>query len=301
MLLVFLLLLAALFFVPSPEMGQSLLSMGPVKSKLLRATPSPKIILVGGSNISHGLNSQKIHEAMGLPVVNMGLHGGLGLRFMLEEVRPAINRYDLVVIVPEYAQFQKGGFWGNKEVLGMVLDVMPESRHLLSPQHWIHLFKFMPNYAARKIMNACTGFIRRRRITKRIEYSYNSYGDSIGHWNKKPSPFTPVKKAIKSQISKYSFDHLEFFVRETQQKGAKTFILPPCFQATSYDNCALLIDQIEQQLLKRQMPLLVPMKRYRMEDHLFHDTPYHLTKQGAELRTDRLIEDLKKAEEKVNL
>ena len=43
------------------------------KDRLIRNTPSPKIILVGGSNLAFGIDSKAIEDSLGLHVVNMGL------------------------------------------------------------------------------------------------------------------------------------------------------------------------------------------------------------------------------------
>ena len=45
-------LIYAAFFVPSREMRESMLQMVPIKNAMLRDTPSPRIIFVGGSNLS---------------------------------------------------------------------------------------------------------------------------------------------------------------------------------------------------------------------------------------------------------
>src|SRR5512133_2221049 len=42
--------------------------------KLLENTPSPRIILVGGSNVSFGLDAELMQRTLGVPVINDGLH-----------------------------------------------------------------------------------------------------------------------------------------------------------------------------------------------------------------------------------
>jgi hypothetical protein len=52
------------------------------KDRLIRNTPSPKIILVGGSNLAFGIDSRMMQDSLGLRVVNMGLYAKLGLKYM---------------------------------------------------------------------------------------------------------------------------------------------------------------------------------------------------------------------------
>ena len=72
------------------------------KDRLIRTTPSPKMILVGGSNLAFGIDSKMLQDSLGIRVVNMGLYAKLGLRYMLAQVRPYIKTGDVVIVVPEY-------------------------------------------------------------------------------------------------------------------------------------------------------------------------------------------------------
>lgn len=298
-LAVFLLLIigslaCSLFFVPSRAMSASILKMAPVKVAMVRDTPSPRILLVGGSNLSMGLNSQPIAETFGLPVVNMGLHGGLGLFYMLEEVRPHVKSGDLVVLAPEYEHFFGDLFYGNKEVLGVVFEIMPEKRKYVSRTQWAYLLKYMPNYSARKLSNLVSGLLNSKAVpTADRCQGFNAYGDYIGHWNQ-PSELVVPSQAPKAtvRLRPQYFDVLSAFIFETQAKGARVFIVPPCLQATSFDAMEPLITRIENEFRARELPLITPMRRYRMDDALCSGTPYHLNKTGVDRRTSLMIQNL---------
>ena len=64
----------------------------------LNSINEPKIILVGHSNLSFGMNSEMLEREMGMPVVNLGLHGGLGNAFHEEMAKSNINAGDIVVV-----------------------------------------------------------------------------------------------------------------------------------------------------------------------------------------------------------
>ena len=51
------------------------------KIQRLESIKEPKIILVGNSNVAFGINSKMIEDALGMPVVNLGLHGAMGNTF----------------------------------------------------------------------------------------------------------------------------------------------------------------------------------------------------------------------------
>src|SRR6476661_8416978 len=97
------------------------------KDRLIRNTPSPKIILVGGSNLAFGVDSKLLQDSLRLPVVNMGLYAKLGLRYMLAQVKPYIRAGDIVVVVPEYDQFY-GQFSEGDNTLNTALLYAPRDR-----------------------------------------------------------------------------------------------------------------------------------------------------------------------------
>ncbi len=71
---------------------------------LLKNTPSPRIILVGGSNVSFGLDAELMQRTLGIPVINDGLHAGLGI-VPLRELQEYFRAGDIVIISLEYTMF----------------------------------------------------------------------------------------------------------------------------------------------------------------------------------------------------
>ena len=67
----------------------------------LNSIDEPKIVVVGGSSVAFGLDSEKLEEYTGMPVVNFGLYGALGTKVMLDLSESGINEGDIVIISPE--------------------------------------------------------------------------------------------------------------------------------------------------------------------------------------------------------
>jgi hypothetical protein len=72
--------------------------------ELLKNTPGPRIILVGGSNVSFGIDAELMQRTLGIPVINDGLHAGLGLS-PLRELQDYLRDGDVVIISLEYQLF----------------------------------------------------------------------------------------------------------------------------------------------------------------------------------------------------
>jgi len=98
--------MAFFFWGPLPYKHQ--LAMLIDKRVMLDATPSPRVILVGGSNLMFGVDSDVLEQALGVPVVNMGVFGGLGLLAPLDVILPHVRPGDTVVLVPEYEMLFTG-------------------------------------------------------------------------------------------------------------------------------------------------------------------------------------------------
>jgi hypothetical protein len=71
------------------------------KSRRLQNTPGRKLILIGGSNLAFSLDSQILADRYGITPVNMGLHAGLGPRFMTGQVVGHVKDGDVVIVAME--------------------------------------------------------------------------------------------------------------------------------------------------------------------------------------------------------
>ena len=69
---------------------------------IVTTTPSvegKKIVIVGGSSVAFGFDSQKIEQAFpGYKVVNFGLYADLGTKVMLDLSEDHISEGDIVIV-----------------------------------------------------------------------------------------------------------------------------------------------------------------------------------------------------------
>src|SRR5690606_26128837 len=108
-----------------------------------------RVVLVGGSNLAFGIDSKAIEAAVGCPVVNMGMNGYFGVRFMLEEVAPRLRAGDVVVLAFEWDNYFKS-VDGTSSNLLVVSKANPRAFAALTwPQRWDIAVNGVP-YAARQ-------------------------------------------------------------------------------------------------------------------------------------------------------
>lgn len=65
-------------------------------------TQTPKILLQGGSSMLYGLRAEIVEQELKLPAINLGINGGLSVRFFFEEAQKIAKSGDTIVFAPEY-------------------------------------------------------------------------------------------------------------------------------------------------------------------------------------------------------
>ncbi|MEO8759316.1 MAG: hypothetical protein ABI388_00205 [Bacteroidia bacterium] len=292
-----LILTASLFFIPDFVSKNSILGGLIDKHEKLKKIKTEKIIFVGGSNISFGLDSKKIVDKFNKPVVNMGVHAGMGLKFIMNDIKSYINKGDVVVLIPEYENFYTNNFYGEMELVSVLFDVDPSGKKLVDAKQWSHLMNYMPTYAAKKIKNYVFSPFQKQNISSEINIydrqSFNEFGDAYIHWELPNQNYLPSKKTSGDEkINQDVISSIKGFKEYVVEKGAKFIFLPPVIESQSYVNQASAIDFITVSLISNSISFSVEPNRYKFSPAYFFNSYYHLNKKGVDKRTQLVIEDL---------
>lgn len=278
--------------------------MGELIHKLdyLASLKSPKIVFIGGSGCSHGIDSEVVEGAFGIPVANMGLHAGMGLAYQLSSIDSYVFKGDYIVIIPEYSNFRS--CLGGRELLMVISDILPSERTKLDRKQWCNLLQYMPEYGLNKmkrLLKNTINFCFKKHITKTDKdygiYKYNDRGDMIASRNDnhnlgfKPAGYQSSEGLLRGNENDCIRRINEFI---NAHSDATVVMLPAAFQDASFDNQISYIDAIEDALVDNGTPYIAKPLRYRIPNGECWDTPYHLNALGIKRRTDLLVEDLRK-------
>lgn len=293
----FVLLIVIGVLIPAPRtVRESFLFAKIDKDSLLKNTPSPRLILVGGSNTSFSINSQILKDSLNINPVNTGISGALGLLYMLDRSLDNIRPGDVVIVCPEYSQFYGDAAYGEDYLIRTIMDIAPGEMLRLRGKQLSMQLSFLPRYAFSKFK--LTHYFRSEEDTlQKIVYrrvSFNEYGDVCRHWTMEKVPVEPYTK-MTQRFNEQVIVALEEYRRAVEKKQAVLFITFPAFQDLSYQNQRDEIHQIEHSLKAKGFVLLGNPGRYIFPNDLIFDTPYHLTKDGVRIRTQMLVDDLRKA------
>ncbi len=282
------------FVMPAtPRASKSLLYAKVHKDELLRNTDGPRIIFVGGSNLSFGINSNLIKDSLKLNPINTAIHASIGLQHMMDNTLQYVRKNDIIILAPEYSQFYGRYVYGGEELLRSVADVEFLDMFKLSVEQFKNISEYIIKYSYSKLKSSeYSGF---KESDVYSVNSFNQYGDVDAHWNMEQRSFAPYG-AINKDYNPNTIELINDFRVELNKKEANLLVTYPGYQASSFDRSINQIKRVEKELLNNNFEILGTPKRYRIPDSLMFNTPYHLLKKGVDYRTKLLIEDIKQSQ-----
>ena len=265
------------------------------KDSLLINTPAPRIIFIGGSNLSFGLNSQIIKDSLKLNPINLGVHANIGLEYMIDNTKRYIKKSDIVILAPEYNNFFGDFMYGDIQLLESVFLTNFLNIFKLSKNQIKKISKYILNYSFSRIFNLLKSIFNSEKKKYDGIYnvsSFNIYGDTDAHWKMNKIEYNSFKK-INTPYNNNTLKKIVEFEKEINKKEANLFVTYPGFQDISYNESINQINKVENELRKTKLKLLGTSIDYKISDSLTFNTPYHLTKIGVDYRTQLFISDFK--------
>lgn len=278
------------------------------KYKLLQNRSRPRIILVGGSSLAFGIKSHKLVEAFDRPIVNMGVHVGLGLHCQLKMIEENIRKDDIVVLLPEYrAVSNREDFEGDMKLASMLVDLWPEGAQFFESGLLTTGQSSSGDPVLTRLHEACEGVAKRissgsRNVFRNERPSvyrrsgFNEYGDLTLHYD------APTWEQRRRDLVFYSFDaaHTAFvkdalntFADKCAAQGAKVFFGYQPVSTLSYEHCGHHYAALHTYLQhKLKFPVLYAPQAAVLPIEHFFDSPSHLNGVGAGERTNRLAQVL---------
>jgi hypothetical protein len=269
------------------------------KHQHLDVIKTPRVILGGGSNLAFGIDSKELEKALGVPVINMGLHAGLGLDFILDDLKYSIRENDIVILSIEYFLWRDGLY----DLKLNTSNSYPPAKRFYSKNYIKELEKYLEN---RQIIfqnifslnkNKSDGISEKslRANTIYTRSGFNSNGDVISHLNK-PNPDTFSTSSPIHYRFWEGIEVLNNFYEFAKSKRVNVFFLYPNYPASAYEKNKVAIRMLEADLKQNlKIEILNTPSDLVLPDSCFFDTEYHLNKQGRKERTRKVIEEIEKS------
>lgn len=266
------------------------------KVQRLENTQGSKIVLIGNSNLAFGIDSKKIEKEMGMPVVNMGLHGGLGNAFSEEMAKINVEPGDIYVIChTNYIDDSKETDW---VLTWITVENKYKYWRLIRRKDIYHMIDALPVYLKKCIERWMEG--ESNQIPDE-EYYYREVFNEYGDVAKKRSDSRLDELEIEVReicpaIEGTCIKRLNKLAEHIEQKGAEMVVAGYPIIVNDFPS-EVFLDDIEsfQIQLTEQLECVVisDFRNYCYDKRFFFDTIAHLNDEGVKLRTEQLIKDLK--------
>lgn len=260
------------------------------KMQLMRDTASPKIVLIGGSNVGFSLSAKAIADTFGISAVNAGLHASIGLRMMLDDADRYLRKGDIAVLAPEYSQFTHAMDGENGPTLCQIVSISPMNKLL--------------TLNARQLGNVLSGIplhtyeAFRQRGDREYDKIYtsaafNSYGDHVSQYDLPHMDF-PLNRRNIGTPRKEWVRHVAQTIKEWQRRGVKVLFVPPVLIETVYHRDEYDIKSIYDMMESQGTPFAFEATRNVVPDTMAYDTQYHMRRPGMEIYTANVISALRR-------
>ena len=303
--------LAGLVFVVPDGNDYPLATLG--KHAWLANADRERIVLVGGSNLAYGVVSKQLEQATGRHVSNMGMNGYLGVRFMLEEIKPALRERDLVVIALEYDSFVKTVEGHGKDLL-MIAKTRPVAFGHLNLSQWLDVLSVIPYAAQKKALRLVGDYYKSLKPTAHAHEQaaevprssteivasvetlagFNRHGDLESHLGVD----FPYEREEGLDLTSLGIDPeiiglLHAFAREMDARRVPVVISYSPVMRSFYEKHAEIIAEIHRRITEGGvLAAPLPPEAFVFDEELFFDTVYHLNRVGRVRRTRKLVGSL---------
>lgn len=293
-------MLAIVFLVPD---GNDYARASVLKHDRLTSLSSPKIVLIGGSNLAYGIDSAVIEQETKCPVVNMGINGYLGSRFMLEEVTRDLRKSDIAVISFEYQNFYNSVEGISTDQL-MLAKANPRLWSSLTLMQKLRAIASLPLAAQQKIFRIIKSATPKSvneavDLTEKIEtYSgFNKFGDLTSHLQYE----WPYDDVDRFELSSRTIDStilplLQSFADRLGQRGVHVVYSYSPLKRDFYEIHEQAIATLHKRVsAARPLTVLHPPATLVFDAPMFFDSIYHLNAKGRAVRSRLLAQDIRRA------
>lgn len=265
-----------------------------IKQQLAENTPGARILVVGGSSVPYSIQCEMIQQQTGMPCIAMGATAYLGLEYYLSLLEDHLHQGDLVILAPEIVMLQDQVSYSTT---WMAVENDPGLLAAVPLSYWPGMVSGYYTYSRQKL----DLYRQKGAPTQSPQEQYEAFG--FGPWGDIPGQRESLLESgyDKNNILTLTGDDLaprvrraiKDFAKKVQAAGARVVMTWAPFDELAYAGTADQLDALQAQLEQQTgLSYLGSLAESMLPGELFYDSNNHLTSQGAELRTQMLLEDL---------
>jgi hypothetical protein len=266
------------------------------KSAIAANVQAPRrLIVTAGSGAHYSINSDLMEKKLGIPVINFGLQGDIGLNVIAAMIREKARPGDVILLIPEYLMlmdedgFNRGeGLWGSapfgvaigKPGLGGIpLKTMIEDTWLLG----------IPGMRA--LTKSAVDLLTKGRMTGYLSDPIDDKGDPLvvkerkGEW---------WKMKFATPASRHCVEEIAELRKDLEAKGATLVVSLPWVYADRGDPATVANIRKSAEELQKVAPTIYDPNNLNIQtdSNMFADTHYHLLPPARIPRSEQLVKEL---------
>ena len=293
--LLWVVIIVSFFTIITPEFKHDYSASLIDKDNRAKSIDSPKIILVGNSNVCYGFRCDIIEEELGYEVVNMGLGTFINPETIERVGLLNVNKGDIIVDCPTAFDIGYGGF----DPIGMwtIIENNFALWKYIPPRHWPEMIMAFPTYMSRcfqRYDNEATGnddvFLGRKYFDK--------YGDNIycDYYDNSVTLEDDEEAFVYAEATDDFVNRVNTLNKRVIERGGTLVVAgyPLIYKNTHPEREEYhrfnekLSEKLDCQVISDYYDYLYP-------EELFYDSHLHLGTEGSRLRTMQLVNDLRNA------
>lgn len=262
------------------------------KMDRLKAIDGPKLVLVGNSNLPFGIDSALLEAELGMPVVNLGLHGGLTNAFHERMALANVQAGDLYVVV--HTEYDDDDQTHDPSLAWITIENHVGLYGLLRAKDLGIMKEGFSSYF-RKALGLWTARAGNQATPDAYARgAFNEYGDNVFPRPEPSGEVIPFDEQTVSEVSDVCVNRLNALSAQISARGAQmvvaAFPIAYGYDSPPEDDFIALQDTLTERL---DCPVISYFPDYMYPYGYFYDTIFHLTDEAVTLRTEQLIYDIR--------
>ncbi len=270
------------------------------KESIANMITERKIVFTGGSATLFGVRTKDIQEELNIPTVNLAVHAGLQLDYILYRTKKMLRRTDILILIPEYENFIDDG----KLEITKVSFVLNCDKEYFSTLPLYQQFQYLRLIDFSKLYKSVKNQLSFENKEKEIGEGYtsetlNGNGDetyNVGNKKMARIIMGPVPIQKEKFVETHGLKVIKEFSPWCEKSGIILYVsFPNTLYLREYEKIEyrMYFKRLQTFLAENNISTLGTPYDYFFDRSLFYDTEYHLNREGAILRTRRLIQLIK--------
>ncbi len=301
------------------------------KIALAAQVQAPKRLLItGGSGAHYTINAKLMEEKLGIPVLNLGLDGPIGLDVILPSILGQVRKGDIVLLIPEYLiLWADDGFGDRSTQFGVAIG--KPGLGGIPPKQFAQETLMLGTPTLRAATKSTIDLIEKGKFTGYYSDPVDEHGDPTvtkertGEWR---------VLRIDKPITNHAVARITEFKKEVEARGGTLVLSLPWVYARACIQSEQLAengkpsdnklskkedvlcpnsppDQKLEKTLKQDQESIVNVKKtaeelakiapliydkqslnIQIDSNLFADTHYHLKPEARRIRAEQLVQEL---------